>query len=137
MNYQPWQYAETKILHDLFLDKFGKVWKYKSAFYKIKSGINATIQEEFELMTNDKWDFYHGELNFEFEDYLPALTLSSFCEFADEIQDKFIIPDSQKILMNIWLKSEIQETIAKELKHFALDNWSKPQKIINEVKKYL
>jgi hypothetical protein len=231
MTYQPWQYAETKILHDLFQQKFGKVWEtslnidytvdepvshyvltedisdlyfdrgnWENPRFQIKEiadrlpftltkGSKVTVeqwQDIWDLCYNPKringFEYNNGfnrdEVNqtryhkwengvlhknveytelddamtglpFTIKNYLqpvfsgeqqvelPALTLSSFCEFVHKIQDKFIIPDSQKILMNIWLKSEIQEKIAKRLKHFAVDNWDEPQKIINEVKKYL
>jgi hypothetical protein len=134
MTYEPWAFEPTRELHDLFLDKFGKVWENKLPIEDFDGHLYITKESVISIFGYA--DYSEDQTLYDTLGY-PALTLSSFCEFVDEIQDKFIIPDSERILMNIWLKSEIQEKIAKELKHFAVDNWNEPQKIINEVKKYL
>jgi hypothetical protein len=137
MTYQPWTFEPTRELHDPCKKRFFNVWE--SEYVIIAWYQDKTLLKEL-LATNEDWmkKGMSGSSNDTITvNALPALTLSAFCEFVDEIQDKFIIPDSQKILMNIWLKSEIQEIIAKQLKHFAVDHWDEPEKIINEVKKYI
>ena len=137
MKYQPWAFEPTQTLYNLFLEKFGKVWQ-SEYMYQFDPSSQEEENGHINQLSNEYILFYREDQNYKYDDDdLPALTLSAFCEFVDEIQDKFIIPDSQKILMNIWLKSEIQEKIAKQLKHFAVDHWDEPEKIINEVKKYI
>jgi hypothetical protein len=140
MNYQPWQYAETKILHDLFQQKFGKVWNCKVQHDSVKHvylTVNQTLDITFSQLSLDEPS----------EDILPALTLSSFCEFVDEVFGDTHLPvrsflSVERIEHLIGLSSpkyilRIDVDIAGLLKHFAVDNWDEPEKIIEEVKKYL
>jgi hypothetical protein len=118
MKYEPWTYEPTRELHDLFQEKFGKVWNCKVQHDSVKHvylTLNQTLDITFSQLSLDEPS----------EDILPALTLSSFCEFVDENLNFMGNPPHGDWYIN------------DQLKYFAVDNWDEPEKIIEEVKKYL
>jgi hypothetical protein len=144
MKYEPWTYEPTRELHDLFKDKFGKVYEpLKIPFCDDNSGgyypAELSINPENQIGTEMHLKGYVDKTYICY----PALTLSSFCEFVDDYieDDNRPLTGLDKELLYMFTEDEIKEQRkargGTNLKHFALDNWDKPEKIINEVKKYL
>jgi hypothetical protein len=140
MTYEPWAFEPTRELYNLFQQKFGKVWENKLPIEDFDGHLYITKESVISIFGFA--DYSEDQTLYDSIGY-PALTLSSFCEFVDENFSRLIQLDYYintyyiKGLFDSYNQKYGYTNIHIHLKHFAVDHWDEPQKIINEVKKYL